>query len=72
MRSINFLLTYLRFLVTFALDKVSLSVMISSFSFTVLYCAYMSVSVYVTGCYGKNFAPKGYGYGVGAGALHMF
>lgn len=28
--------------------------------------------IFCKGCYGKNFAPKGYGYGIGAGTLHMF
>lgn len=27
--------------------------------------------IYCKSCYGKNFAPKGYGYGIGAGTLHM-
>jgi cysteine/glycine-rich protein len=27
--------------------------------------------IFCKACYGRNFAPKGYGYGIGAGTLHM-
>ena len=30
-----------------------------------------SVEIYCKTCYGKNFGPKGYGYGAGAGTLSM-
>lgn len=31
----------------------------------------VSGEVYCKSCYGKNFGPKGYGYGAGAGTLNM-
>lgn len=29
----------------------------------------MALPLFSTACYGKNFGPKGFGYGLGAGAL---